>query len=106
MDKPDRCRLRFGGACKDRMHCPSAASSKAFIRKPPVIEKKTSSNQVSLQVNHSLGLTFYCWRMSHATRAKHLLATAAVAVALGLAAGGCSNISSRDATGSLAGAGP
>jgi Flp pilus assembly protein TadD len=43
--------------------------------------------------------------MPYATRAKHLLATAAVAVALGLSAGGCSNIASRDATGPIAGAG-
>ena len=44
--------------------------------------------------------------MPFATRAAHLLATASVAVALALSGGGCSNIGSRDTTGSISNAGP
>jgi Flp pilus assembly protein TadD len=69
------------------------------------LSEKIMHEQASLQVNQSLGLTFYCSDMQFTTRAARLLATASVAAALAVSAGGCSKIGSRDTTGSISAAG-
>jgi Flp pilus assembly protein TadD len=66
--------------------------------------KRSCAISASLQVNQSLGLTFYCSDMQLRSHAAHLLASASVATVLALSAGGCSNIASRDTTGSVAAA--
>jgi Flp pilus assembly protein TadD len=58
--------------------------------------------KASFQVNQPLGLTFYCSGMPLRNRATYLLASGTVAAALTLSAGGCSNIGSRETTGSIA----
>src|SRR5262245_40628586 len=60
MDKPDRRRLRFTGACKNRMHVTPRSRANASIGGHIGYGKKTCANKDSLQVNQSLGLTFYC----------------------------------------------
>ena len=50
------------------------------------------AGRASLQVNQSLGLTFYCSTMPSRTSPAVLLASAALAAVLALSAGGCSNI--------------
>jgi Flp pilus assembly protein TadD len=63
--------------------------------------KRSCAISVSLEVNQPLGLTFYCSDMQLRTHAAHLIASASVATVLALSAGGCSNIASRETTGSL-----
>src|SRR6185437_9518807 len=65
---------------------------------------KDLRDAATLQVNHSLGLTFYCSGMPSRTHSGHLLASAAVAAILAISAGGCSNIATRETTGSVAAA--
>src|SRR5262245_55667912 len=62
--------------------------------------KKIIREGFSLQVNQSLGLKFYSSGMPLKSQVAHLFASAAVAAAFALLAGGCSNIGTRDTTAS------
>src|SRR5262245_2921866 len=68
MDKPDRRRLRLAGACKNRMHITPQYRAKRSIGGHTGYGKKSCANKASLQVNQSLGLTFYCSDMPFTTR--------------------------------------
>src|SRR5262245_38722696 len=96
MNKPDRCRLRFAGGCKDGMHHYSEALRKGLVRWGHTgYRKKSFANKGSLQVNRPLGLTFYCSDMAFKTRAAHLVVTASVAAVLVISVAGAPNRSRR-----------
>src|SRR5437016_6413442 len=63
--------------------------------------ERSCAIEPSLQVNHSLGLTFYCSNMPLKLHVAPLVASAVVTAALALSAGGCSNIGPRETTGSI-----